>query len=227
MSIIDMNKMIVSRKGLVESKVPQVPAEVIAEFVECININNLILSDFENTNNYNSFFMNYRNILEIVGKEYASECFYAVKLGSDFQGVPNKLAYFIDCALRRNDSLYVNSAYEMIYHIIKPYEDKLFKSEHGEFTVKDVTENILGHSVKLLTDTELKVPAGKFHEVWVPDIKRVAIIPSDIGDSLSDDDLENLTYNPSIGICLRDIPIRTMRGRLGVTRSDFDLREVI
>lgn len=227
MSVIEMNTLLVSKKGLKETEVRLLPQEVLTEFVECVNINDTIQSDFEVTNNHNSFFANYNNILKIVGKEYASDCFYAVKLGSYFKGVPNKVAYFLEQALQAYENTFVNSAFGCVYSILKPYEDKLFCSEAGQFTIKDIAENIIGRAVDLITIDIPKVKAGNFYEIWVPTEKRVAIVPEDIGNTLSYENIEQLTFSTDKGICIGDTPIRTLNGRFGITSHDFDLRECI
>ena len=95
----------------------------------------------------------------------------------------------------------------------------------GDTTYKDVIENILGHACKLLTTSELCVDVSGVSELYVPNIDAVALVPTEMLDGITDlDDYRSVVYDKNIGLTIKGQTIRTMGGRVGLTKNDLDLR---
>lgn len=196
-------------------------------FNKTINTSVTIKAAYDQTDDANSFFAKFPDVRKIVGSKVCVECFYACKLGYYMQGIPTKLVYIVDKIFKEYDKEYVNVAMNAAIPLLSPYAISEFDYVGESYTLKDVIENFVGRSITLLTTSVPKVKVKDAWEVYIPTTKRVAILPDDIGSAISLDDCEKLDYDKDAGLVLQGIPLRTMGDRLGVTLSDYDLRQCV
>jgi len=156
-------------------------------------------------------------------REVLEEVFYATKAGYFFEGVPSRLTYLLKKALQSYDT--PNKALASINGSrLIPYLKQGILPEG--VTVKTVVNNICGYDVRLLTEAKLAVQNMNTIEVYVPNVDMVLVLPKEYENAVgSRSDLETVYYEKGRGVLIRGQLFRTMYGKLGITRTDFDLRE--
>lgn len=224
MTLLEFNSKVMSQNKTL-SKVPEITEEMLIKFQEVVHISNIIKSRFDSTDDANSFFAVFPSIKNACGTGVCTELFYACKLGFWMPGVPSKLVYIITKAFKECGKDFVNKAILSCLSLLRVYADCSFESDGEVLTVKDVIENLIGRPVTLLTDSVRKVDSGNGWEVFIPNVNRVAVIPSAIADMISYYDCDRLEFKKDLGIVLGDIPIRTFNNYIGIVKDDFDLRE--
>ena len=209
------------------TSVPVITQNDLELFQKTINMSIRVSNTYDNTDDANSFFALYPDVKKIVGSAICVECFYACKLGYFMHAIPSKLVYIVNKMLKENDRVYINKAINTAVQLLKPYVYCSFDYAGESYTVKDVIENLAGHSIKLITSSLHKVKVNDDWEVYIPDVDKIALLPDGIGGPISLEDCESLTFDKEKGIMLGDIPIRTIGNRIGLTRDDFDLRDCL
>lgn len=202
--------------------VEKITSEDVNEFNRLISINNSSKVAFDTIDDANAYFSIFPDIKKIIGSKKCVEVFYALKCGFVYDGVPGKLTYMLIELFKLMDKESVNRSLNSAVKLLDKYAGYTYGD--SKFTVKDIIENILGKSVSLLTDYCRKVKVGDYWEVWIPGENAVALIPDDIANMLSSDNLEELYYDSDKGLMLKEIPLRTLNNRVGCTLDDFDLR---
>lgn len=226
MNLLELNeKLLVGKKKAV--KVPKITDSHLTEFKSLLAISRNMSSNFEVLEDANAFFKMFPDVKKLIGAKLCVEVFYACKLGYMYEGIPNKLLYILTKALNQNNREFVNLALNSAVNLLKPYADSSFTCGEEVVTTKDVIENIVGHSVQLITSSTPKVKLRGYYEVYIPNVERIALFPIDIGDMLSYADCERLSFDIGKGIMLDDVPVRILNNRIGVTKDDFDLRDCI
>lgn len=232
MNLIEFNdKQLAGKKEIKGFKNP-VTVEDIEMFQKLIHMQKDIENSFNLTDDSNSFFAAYPDIKKIMGNEVGTECFYACKLNSLFQGVPNRIVYIIKKSVNYFKSVNPNKILNSVLPYISAYAEVEFTDGEETFIVKDILENVIGKPCQLITDSVRKVYGGKndiceWDEVWVPTANCVALLPKDISDLISLEDCRRLDYDSKLGVHLDNVPLRTFNNRIGITKYEFDLREAI
>lgn len=206
----------------------KISEEEVNIFADMLRISKTVLDEYSVGDDANAFLKKYPAFARVLGSDKAVECFYAYRLGFSFNGVPNKLVYILDTVNKMSDGTKPNVAIWRGSNYVSRYADKTFVTPDGEeYTVKDVIDNVFGQNVKLLNDFDNKASIENGFEIYVKECDRIALLPTDIGEQLSNEDIQKITYSTKSGLMLGDIPLRTFNGRLGVTFDDFDLRECL
>lgn len=228
MNLIEFNDALLKKKNREVVSVPVLTAEDKALFNDLIMCNKNVKNAFDTAMSDTVFFHTYPDIKKIVGTK-SIELFYAFKLGSDFTGVPNKAVYVLKIATQTYGATNTNRIINSVLQYLAPYANQSYEVDGETYTIKDVIENVTGKNANLLTDAirKVKTPDKEVYEIWVPDANRVATIPIDIADLISNEDARNLYYDKKLGIMLGDTPIRTLNNRLGITQFDFNLEECV
>lgn len=208
-------------------KYMEVTDEQLVLFQQLINVDQTVKQVFDSTDDVISFLSVYPDIKQIMSQSVAVECFYATKLGYLYPGVPMRLVFILSKAFKEFGKDYVNRTLNIIHKFLAPYAGNEYVCGEDTFDLRDIIENILGRSVNLLTESKRKIQSGDCCEVFIPGVDRVALVPKDIMDRISLTDCENLKFDEKLGITIYDTPLRTFGVRLGITKSDFDLRECI
>lgn len=226
MNLLELNdKILISKKKTVN--VPTFSDDKLKEFKEIISISMNMKNSFQMLDDSNAFFKAFPDVKKVLGVKICTEIFYACKLGYYYEGVPAKLVYILQKAIVNHGKEYPNVTLNSAVNLLKPYACAQYKCNNNIVTVKDVLDNVFGYSVQLLTTAKTKIKPGLYWEVFIPDVERVAIMPDDIASMISYGDCDKLSFDFRKGIMLEDVPVRTMNGRVGITKNDFDLRECI
>ena len=227
MNLIEMNKALMSkRRKEVEIKY-QINQDDIILFNDMLNISKNILGAFNITDDAVSFFKLYPDFKKVLPNGKATECFYAMKKGDIWNGIPMKLVYVLHKCFSENERGLVNTALNTAVPLIAPFCEDTYIVGESSFTAKDVICNIVGSNVKLLTTANPIVKYRDCVEVFVHNVNRVAILPLDIAEYVTPDNCETVQWDKVNGVTVEGIPLRTMNKRLGITRHDFDLRQCI
>lgn len=224
MTILEMSDIINSAAK--EKKCSAVTDEALSTFAEIISISPAIKSTADQVIDAKVFYAMYPSVREAVGISESVDVFYAYKMGYAYVGIPNKLCFILKHMKSIEPEAY-NLGLQRAQNLIKKYIGDVYCYEDSRISFKDVLDNIYGQSVKLLSDGVRKVQHKGFWEVYIPDIDRVALMPDDIGSALSFEDCCALKWDKNVGITLNGEGIRFMRGRIGITTNDFDLRECV
>ena len=232
MNLIEFNETLMKKKKTVWTTVEYADDDIL-QFRQMLTINSFIESLFGKTDDCASFIKAVPAFKEVFDSKVVTELFYAVKLGYYCIGVPSKLLYIINKIfgdLGENGN-YINLAIESGKSLLEPYAEYEFDAvQDGEivkYTVVKLIESRINKTFKLLTDAVPMVKVGEVCEVYVRNVDRVALIPNDIMEGMSFDNIDSIEYKPRAGIVFRDIPLREFGSRIGVTTDEFDLRECL
>ena len=228
MNIIELNKIILGSEKE-EIVCPLITKEDIEQFQNLLFVNSQIKSVFEACEDASSFYKGFADFASLIEKEKREDIFYAVKMGTYYQGIPNRLLYILRRLITAvGNRKLPNHIIELGDNLLVPYMKCDYISEAGKFTFKDILDNVCSQSVNLITDSAYSVKiSGEVYEVFIPGVERVALLPADIGERLSYEDCLNLQYDFELGVHLNGVPLRTYGNRIGVILNDFDLVEVL
>lgn len=227
MTFIEFTTQVMKKQKQQKVEIIPVTSGSITLFDQILDMDDMIKATFDATESATKFYQIYPDIKEALkGQDYKS-IFYAYKLGYAYTGVPNDLAYVLYKSLSGLGKKYVNTAIFGAFQYLKSYADTQWISEAGEFTLKDLIDNVYGKHASLITESNPIVKSDDSYELYVGNVDRVALLPDDIGKTISFDDAQKIEFDQDKGIMLGTIPLRTFNNRLGVTLDDFDLRECI
>lgn len=226
MKTIELFESIYSKAGK-DVEFPVITKDDVDKFHSLLEINSCIKVAFDETDSATSFYNAFPDIKKLIGTPIASEVFYAYKLGHFYTGIPNKLVYVLFTTFKTTDFTLPNLVIWKVSKELDKFADKIYNYEDKKFTVKSIIENVYGKSANIISESSYKCLNDGFYEVYISNVDRIAILPKDIGEALSDEDCRRLEYDKNKGIVLGDTPIRRLNGRLGITLDDFDLRGVI
>ena len=225
MNLVEMNEAILTGSKK-QQKVPVFNQEQLIGFKKLLKVSNVIEGVYEETEDSNSFFSMFPDIKKVAGGSVSVEMFYAAKTGFYYPGVPARLIYILNKLFAGGKYESINASLNSAIKLLQLYCKSSWKYGEETVTMKDVIENITGKSVTLLTVSVPKTDANGVYEVWVPNVERVALLPQHIYEKLSYQDCEKIEYTPD-GLSLNGMLLRTFSDRLGITKSDFDLRECL
>ena len=230
MNFLELNKVISGNyEGRPESKRGpiSVTKEEVQEFLSIFYTDDFIKSVFDATENYQQFYDALPWFKKVFEPSKAKELFYAAKCEMIYEGVPPTVIFLIKKALLQFEYKYINVALNRLERkMLEPYMKYGVLSDG--VTYKDVIENIMGKSVKLITESSLCVDVDGISELYVPNIDAVALVPTDMLKDISSlEDYRSVSYDKEIGLTVKGQPIRTMGGRVGITKNDLDLRSCL
>lgn len=201
-----------------------VTQEEVKEFINIFSVNDYIRDVFNQTENYIQFYDIFPWFKKVFPAVKAKELFYAAKCEMIYEGVPPTVVFLLKRALANFEYTYVNLAISRIERkMLSPYMKVGALS--GDITFKDVIENIIGKSCKLITDASPCIDVNGVSELYVTNIDAVALVPTDmLGGITSLEDFQSVEYDKAVGLKLKGQLIRTMNGKVGITKNDLDLR---
>lgn len=230
MNFLELNRVITGNyDGCAESKRGPifVTKEEVQEFLGIFYVDPYIKSVFDATENYQQFYDTFPWFKKVFEAVKAKELFYAAKCETIYEGVPPTIVFLFKKALMQYEYKFANLALNRIdRRLLEPY----MKSGvlNSEVTYKDVIENIIGKSVKLITASSPCVDVDGVSELYVPNIDAVALVPTDMLKDISDlEDYNSVVYDKGVGLTVKGQPIRTMGGKVGLTKNDLDLRNCL
>lgn len=149
------------------------------------------------------------------------EAFYQMKVGYHLNGVPTKVIYILNKAIKENGTEYPNLTLQSVYKLLKKYDDFCFKNNDAEITLVDIIYFVFKDKFDLITPRRNRVGI----ETYIADSDRIALIPDDITECIS----EEITYDKDRGLITningKSVEIRTLPNKIGITTDDFDLRK--
>lgn len=188
--------------------------------LEFINASPIIKRAFESTDNAKSFYNTFTEFNDL--KIWKEEGFYQCKLGYRVPGVPSKIPYILNKAIKTYGVTYPNKTLQSVYKLLKPYANSMFMVEGEQVNLEDVINFIFKMDIEYITPRKLR--SGL--ETYIPNIDKVAIIPDDIYKEVSGE----IRYDSKLGlVCGEDNPIilRELGGRIGLVKDDLNLSEAI
>lgn len=226
LSVLEKNNII--KKGLNTEPVKEyhINLEDFIAAKRLMNINSVeFTAQLNDTDNAYEFYEANEIMRELIPNDKKEEIFYALKLGFFFEGVPTKLTYLLKLGAKAHK--YPNV---MISSLNANQFDKYLTANHivGKITILDIINSIYGHKCELLGKYKKRVVNNQAVEYYVPNTDRVLVVSPETAEYLSTaEDINALNYVKDVGVCIRDIPVRTLGGKIGLTVDEYDLREVI
>lgn len=154
----------------------------------------------------------------------SQELFYQNKLGYYIDGVPSKVVYILQKAVKQIGTDNPNTALFSVYGILLPFAYNKYEHKGEELNLLDIVYAVFKHKFDPLTSR--KKSSGD--EFYVYDENLIAILPKDIQEQVKGKDIK---FDKKLGLYIEDGDnkslLRLMNGRIGVTRSDLDLRESV
>lgn len=169
------------------------------------------------------FYESNPDIAHVVPQYAREEIFYALKNGYANTAVPAKVIFMLTKAYRS-----VHNIPNLIFKAISEEDfNVMFQEKYlNDVCAYDVIKSFLCEDYIPITDASPIQMHKDYAEVYIEDTDMVAAIPTDIAKGMSVADVKKLKVTP-IGICLEDIPLRTLGGRYGAANSIYDLRECL
>ena len=175
------------------------------------------------TNSHTEFYNAFELFDAVVEDELKEELFYAAKLGFFIKGVPSRLVYLLQLAIRKYT--YPNYALAAIDRRVLAKYLKRGVLADG-ITIKDVIENLLGKSYQPLTEYTRAACYDDVAEVFVENTDRVMLVRKEFFEYFSNrEDAKTVTYVKDEGVKVQDKLVRTLGNQLGITADEYDLRE--
>lgn len=230
MNFLELNRVISGNyDGRPESKRGPifVTKEEVQEFLNIFYTDTFIKSVFDATENYQQFYDTFPWFKKVFEPVKAKELFYAAKCEMIYENVPPTVIFLMRKALMQFEYKYANVALNRLERkMLEPYMKVGVLP--ADTTYKDVIENIIGKSVKLITASSPCVDVEGVSELYVPNIDAVALVPTDMLRDISDlEDFNSVVYDKEVGLMVKGQPIRTMGGKVGITKNDLDLRNCL
>jgi hypothetical protein len=228
MTLLDFNKIVEGKKFLGEEtqSLKTLSVEDLETFRQYLSIEDSMVSALASTDNAAEFYSAYPILKSLpYDSETRTELFYAAKLGKIYTDIPCRLVYLVSMALRKTPS--PNRAFAVLKETNALYKYLAPGAIKNNITIKQIVEDILKKEIKTVTAARRKVKYQDFYEIYVENIDNVVLVPEGIAECIdSHNDLKAVNYVEEKGVCVYDTPIRTLGGYFGITKNEFDLREV-
>ena len=192
-------------------------------FRELLSINEAFQNGLRFTESSSEYFEAYDLLNKVIPDEIKEDLFFTAKLGYFFDGIPSKVVYILQKAIRS-----YNTPNNAISSLDVRSLGKFLKkgSLPDGVTLKEIMENLIGSKFSLLTKYRKSVQFKESVEIYVPNTDRVLILPKEVAALVqSEEDLDSIEYVKNVGVCVHGIPIRTLGGKVGLTLNEYDLRE--
>lgn len=201
----------------------------VQEFLSILRISPAFTYYLGLTESADQFFKAFHNLSEMYEPAVREDLFFTAKLGKRFKMVPSKLFYILQKAV--GSYKYPNLALSSI-------PDKLLAEfccdgALMDISILDVLCNICKSEIKVLSPYRRRSQFGDCVELYVQDTvdgelcDRIALIPIELSDVLTDREVTNVAFDSKKGLVSDDLILRTLAGHAGITFYDFDLREVL
>lgn len=200
-----------------------VEQEDVDEYHSVLCTGETIYNVWNTVNSARAFYKMYPDVREYFGSK-AIELFYTSKLNYKIEGIPAYIVYILQTAIGLHKGTpHPNKILNSCFHLLT----NEVKFTYNGLTIDRILAGLISKDVTLLTTAVNKAKDGEVYEVYIKSEQQVAILPKAIGDVLTPDDCDNLKFARFRGILINDVPIRTLAGKLGVTKDDFDLTDCI
>lgn len=221
----------IAGKKMLEGEVTNKVAsnDMINEFVEVILTSQSFKFYIASTESAKQFWKSCKSVAELFPSEYREDLFFTAKLGKHYDGVNSKLVYMLQKA--KSQFKFPNLALSSIK--FSDLAEFCIEGALADCSIYDVICNIWGVDVKILSPYRRRAKIGDCVEIYIQEdsnmkiIDRVAVISDSISSCINDNELSSIIYDVKKGLCIGDFLLRQMAGKCGVTRHDFDLREVL
>lgn len=154
----------------------------------------------------------------------SQELFYQNKLGYYIEGVPSKVIYILQKAIKELGSDCPNTTLYSVYGILFPFAYNKYSHKGEDLNLLDIVFAVFKHKFEPLTNRR----KSSGDEFYVYDENLIAILPKDIQEQVKGKDIK---FDKKLGLYIEDggnkSLLRLMNGRIGVTRNDLDLRDSI
>lgn len=212
----------VIRKAETVKKVPEVTDEMRQTWKEVLSAIPHIKQRFELYDEDKDFFGEFPDFEKSGIK--SQELFYQNKLGYYIEGIPSKVVYILQKAMKEVGTDNPNTALYSVYGILFPFAYNKYQHKDEELNLLDVVFATFKHKFEPLTNRR----KSSGDEFYLYDENLIAILPKDIQEQVKGKDIK---FDKKLGLYIEDGEqkslLRLMNGRIGVTRSDLDLRESI
>lgn len=212
-----------------ESKNKLATDDMLNRFIEIAKTSKAYSYYWKITESSQQFWNGCKDIKELFPSECLEDIFFTCKIGKHYEGVPSKLVYLLDKA--KNNYKYPNLS--VISIKASDLLEFCYEGSLLNCTIHDVLCNVWQSDIKLLSSYRKRALFGNAVEIYVSktvgdkQINRIAALPQDIADSLSDKDISSIMFDDKKGLVLGDSVVRQMSGHVGITMNDFDLVGVI
>lgn len=177
---------------------------------------------FDATDDAKEFFKSVPLLKEI--KVNNPEAFYELKSGVRYKGIPSQIVYILRKAIDKYGTEYPNLTLWSCYKLLRLYATNSYYVNGELHNFKDIIDFVFKDNVKLIS-------TRKWHtdtEYYVNSEDKVAIIPEYIAESI----VGNVGYHEDLGLYFITKEgniqlVRTLAGRIGLIRNDFDLRMIV
>lgn len=192
-------------------------------WVDIMRVNEMADRFIKLTESVTQFFAIERDIAELVPKKEREEMFFSMRNGLASPCIPAKCIYYIKKAYDKYKIC------NLITKLIPERELNVMLSKNyigGGFTLADVIRQFCDEHYNPVSNHNLSVDFGEFHEVYIPDTDMIAAIPSKIASGLSHEDICNIHLD-TFGLELNGSYIGLMAGYNGACNSKYDLRRLV
>lgn len=208
------------RKADTVKKVPEVTDEMRQTWREVLSAIPTVRQRFELYDEDKDFFGEFPDFEKSGIK--SQELFYQNKLGYFIEGVPSKIVYILQKAIKELGSDEPNTTLYSVYGILLPFAYDKYNHKGTEMNLLDIVYAVFKHKFEPLTNRR----KSSGDEYYVYDSNLIAILPKDIQESVKGYEIK---FDKKVGLYIEvdgeRTLLRTMNKRIGVTRNDLDLRE--
>lgn len=170
------------------------------------------------------FYIREPDMANDIPKHMREELFYALKLGYASTVAPAKLLYYIKISYEE----YGSPNYLFKITLEKDLQEFMSKGYLADgYTLRDVICSITKlPSYSPLSEGKLAVQMGEHWDVYIHDNDSIAMLPGDLRQLLSHDDIRNLSVKGN-RIYIGEKPISQLGKYIGAVNSCYDLRKLL
>lgn len=204
-------------------------ADMLNKFMEIAKISKAYSYYLKITESSQQYWSACKDIKQLFPSECLEDIFFTFKSGKHYDGVPSKLVYLLNKA--KNNYKYPNLS--LISISSKDLLEFCYEDSLKDCTILDVLCNVWQSDIKVLSSYRKRAQFGNAVEIYVNKtsegkiINRIAVLPQDIADLLSDKDISSITFDNKKGLMFSGGLVRQLSGHVGITMSDFDLVGVL
>ncbi len=210
------------RKADTVKKVPEITDEMRFTWKQVLSAIPHIRQRFELYDEDKDFFGEFPDFEKSGIK--SQELFYQSKLGYYIEGIPSKVVYILQKAIKELGSDTPNTTLYSVYGILLPFAYNKYQHKDKELNLLDIVFAIFKHKFEPLTSRRKSYG----DEFYVYDDNLIAILPEDIQEKVKGKEIK---FDKKLGLYIEEGDskslLRLMNGRIGVTKNDLDLRESI
>lgn len=206
------------RKAETVKSVPEITDDMRRTWKEILSAIPNIRQRFELYSEDKDFFNEFPDF-ENAGVK-SQELFYQNKLGYYIAGIPSKIIFILHQAMYTIGTDNPNTALFSVYGILLPFAYNKYEHKGEELDLLDIVYAVFKHKFDPLTNRR----KSSGNEFYVYGENLVAILPKDIHEQVKGKDIK---FDKKLGLYIEDngekTLLRTMNGRIGITRNDLCL----